>query len=193
MKSFFRFACMLTVLATYSSATVMTFEGFAPPGNVVNVNPGAPYTEGGFTLTPSDANSAVFDSTAPSTFPGDSTAWFGFAADNTITLTGPAPFDLASALIGPSSIGNGNITFTIVATLFGGGTETVVLPGLTTATLETLNLTNLQSAVFNTSSDAGIDNITLNPAVAAPEPESLLLMGTGLLGLLGVYRRKASR
>jgi hypothetical protein len=88
------------LLASSAKATELFFEGFAPAGGLVNVSPGSPYTESGFTLTPSSSESAVFDAEG-NALPGDPTSWFGFAAGNTITLTGPAPFDLNSLLVGP--------------------------------------------------------------------------------------------
>src|SRR3954453_11630461 len=87
-----------------ATATVITFEGFAPRGSLLNVSPTTPYLEAGFRFTPADANSAVFDALSTTTFPGDSTSWFGFAGANLITMTGPGPFDFGSFLAGRSSI-----------------------------------------------------------------------------------------
>src|SRR5690242_562419 len=138
MRNWAMIAFWLWPLAVSSPATVLTFEGFAPAGSLVNVNPTAPYEEAGYTLTPLNGNSAVFDAGASSKFPGDNTSWFGFAGGNTITLTGPVPFDLNSALLGPSTIGSSIINLTVVGHVFGGGTLTVTFNGLTTATLETI-------------------------------------------------------
>ena len=88
---------------TSASAATITFENVAPAGGLVNVNVVAPYTEGGFTLSPSGVQSAVFDSAAAVDFPGDATDFFGFAEINLITLTAPAPFILNSLLIGPTT------------------------------------------------------------------------------------------
>jgi hypothetical protein len=187
-----RFAVQALLVFLMSGAcfgTVITFEGFAPPGVVVNVNPLSPYTEAGFTFTPSNGNSAVFDSAATDKLLGGSTSWFGFAGDNVITLTGPVPFDLDSALIGPISFGSGNVNLTITGNLFGGGTVSVTFSNLTTATSEVIGFHGLQSATFSSSVNAGLDNITVTP-----EPTTCFLLVTGLVGVLGVrrWRRHAS-
>ena len=145
------------------------------------------YTESGFTLTPANNQAAVFDAAYPAaSFPGDPTSWLGFAGGNTVTMTGPAPFNLDSLLIGPSSIGSGTTDFTIFADVFGGGTMTATFTGLTTATLETLNWTNLQDVQFSDTTDSAVDNITLN----TPEPGTLLLLGAGLSALIFGMRRR---
>ena len=95
---------LVTLPVTTASAATITFENFAPAGGLVNVNVVAPYTEAGFTLTPSSVQSAVFDSAAAVDFPGDTTDFFGFAEINLITLTGPAPFILNSLLVGPITV-----------------------------------------------------------------------------------------
>jgi hypothetical protein len=169
-----------------AAATIIGFEGVAPAGSLVNVNPAAPFTEGGFTLTPTTAESAVFDSAALVDFPGDLTDWFGFQENNLITLTGPAPFSLQSVVLGPNTVATALLTsITMVGNLNGGGTLSATFSGLTTATLETLNWSNLNSVVFRATDDSGIDNITLN---AVPEPASLMLFVMGGLGLIAKAR-----
>ena len=185
MKNWLMIVFLLWSLAVSSPATVLTFEGFAPAGGLVNVNPTAPYQEAGYTLTPLNSEAAVFDAGASSKFPGDNTSWFGFEGGNTITLTGPVPFDLNSALLGPSTIGSGIINLTVVGHLFGGGTVTVSFNGLTTATLEAINFTDLQSATLTSNSDAGMDNVSVT---AVPEPSCAWLFGGGLIALAGLRR-----
>lgn len=187
MKRLILLAGLLVCWVACAAATVIAFEGFVAPESLENVNPSSPYTEAGFTFTPSNSDAAVFSATAGSVFYGRASDWLGFAEGNTITLTGPAPFDLESMWAGPSSIGGGTISFTVVGQLFGGGTVSATFTDLTTATLLELGFSNLSSVTFSATDDAGIDDVTVNSSI--PEPGSLLLMATGLLAI-GVLRHR---
>jgi hypothetical protein len=191
MKRVLLLAGLLGCLVAYSAATVITFDAFVSPGGSANISDTTPYTESGYTLTPVNADSAIFSATSGPVFYGRASDWFGFEESNPITLTGPAPFDLDSLWAGPSSIGAGTVTFTVVGNLFGGGTVSATFTDLTTATLLQLDFTNLSSVTFSATDDAGIDDITVNSGI--PEPTTMLLLATGLLAISVLRHRRTSR
>lgn len=137
---------ILFVLVTISAnSAVITVEGAATGASpIANVSPTTPYNEAGFTLTPAPTTSAIFDSQRLGTvLPGDSTTVFGFSSGNTLTLTGPAPFDLDSAVIGRlvNVAGPETLDVTIVGSLVGGGTNTLTLSNLSNAAQRVIGLT----------------------------------------------------
>lgn len=186
-------ACSLA-LAGEVSAAVITFEGYAPPGGLVNVNPLAPYTEAGFTFAPTNGSSAVFDSASTGGSTGNGTDIFGFQGNtNPITLTLTAgsggPFNLTSLDIGRLPFGAPSVTHTITGTPAGGGSPLVAtFSGIVNPTSITLNWTNLSSVTFTGSSAVWIDN--LNATQVVPEPGTIVTLG--LLGVVcaGYVRRR---
>lgn len=188
---------VLFVAAGRAQGDVITFENFAPPGGLVNVNPASPYSEAGFRLTPGNNQSAVFDAAAVVDMPGNITDFFGFAESNIITLTNVAgvPFNLSSLLLGPISIAAGPVSITLVGNFAGGGSLTRTFSVLTTATPVTLfDFINLTSVVFMTTDDSGIDNINVTPVHPVPEPATMLLFGTGLAGVAAkIHKRRNAK
>src|SRR5262245_14902683 len=126
--------CIILVSTSAAQAVTITFENFALPGSLVNINPASPYTEAGFTISVTDMFAAVVDSAAPGDMPGNLTDFFAFASSNTATLTFTGgTFDIARLLIGPYvPVATPPIGLTIIGTLAGGGTLTATFTGLTT-------------------------------------------------------------
>ena len=164
--------CVIAQLSGLCNAAVLSFEDFAPPGELRNINPDEPYQESGFTITPTDDQSAVFDASAPTTMLGNDTDWFGFAESNTPSLTlssSTLPFNLQSLLAGPNTLASGpEIDLMITGTLFEGGSVTESFASLSTATLLSLNWTNLIRVDFTTNDDAGIDDIDVTMVPSQP-------------------------
>lgn len=173
-----------------AQAALIDFEGFT--SSLSNVSPANPYTEDGFTITPSDSQSAIFDFSNSNSMIGNDSDWFGFGESNTPSLTlssASGTFDLVDVLLGPSSIGAGVVDMSISGNVFGGGLLTANFSGLTTATTAVLAWTNLVSVSFTSSDDAGIDNINVSASVVS-EPAFIGLLGLGLAGIR--FARKKS-
>ena len=184
-------ACVPTIKA---APVFIGFEGFAPSGQVVNVNPLSPYVESGFRFSPTTSQSAVFDSLNSAGMPGNATDWFGFAELNAVTLA-PADslkmFNLASLLIGRSRIALGAPTnLTMTGSVAGGGALSAVFNGLTTAATVTLNWRHLVSVKFDASNDMGIDDLVVQ---LVPEPSALAIAATALLAAQTASTRRRRR
>ena len=179
----------MTWLAAPAEATTIAFENFAPAGSLVNVSPGVPYTESGYTFTPTGSQSAVFDSAAATDMPGDATDFFGFEENNFITLTfGGGGFDLTSLLIGPTTLSGGTTSMTIVGNLAGGGSVVRTFSNLTTATLAQLNWINLSSVLFRVTDDSALDDLEVTavrsrPLCSCSVPALRLLSRAGVASL----------
>lgn len=178
-----------------AQAVTLTFEGVASPGPesaVINVNPDSPYREAGFTLTPSNDQSAVFDASADTKMPGNATDWFGFGESNqpALTLTsGGGAFNLEGLRLGPNSIGSLTASITLQGIQIGGGTLTETFTDLTTATDVSLNWSQLTQVVFIASDDAGLDDLRVT---AVPEPGSWALVAVGILLVGGIAGRRSA-
>jgi hypothetical protein len=181
------------VSAGGAGATTITFGGLVGGNGAVL----APYTEGGFTVTPTVGTwfeGHLFGNPVPSIVAG---AFGGPTTDAFSVTDGGTPFDFSSLDLAPSEIGDVDYSFT--GTLKGAPVFTVsgtatppqvfatILSGVSGDLIDDLVVsTTLTSNARDAS--ANIDNIVVS-AAAVPEPMTLGLLATGL-GLLGLARRR---
>jgi hypothetical protein len=179
---------VLGLFAASSCAEIIQFEGYAPAGSFTFLS-GSPYTEKGYTFTTSNAQGAIFDSGDAVKLVGDSTSYMSLGSLETLTMTGPVPFELVSLDLGPLSVGNPSVNVTVTGHISGGGTVSQTFTGLTTLTTETVDYTGLSSVTLTTNNnDAGVDNI-VNTVSPVPEPCTMPLLVAGLGALFLVGRR----
>jgi hypothetical protein len=181
----------------------MTFTPIACATGYINY-PGNPYTEAGFTLTSSNAsNFATWCADAPSyAGPGMYIDYAGATAS--LTKNGGGIFSINGIELAHYSAGSYAQSFTFIGNLYGGGTvsQTFTIPyqsGYSSIfhpyTFDP-TWTNLSSVTF-ASQDPNFyqfTNVLLDGTTTVPEPASMALLGTGLVGVFGAvrWRRKQS-
>jgi hypothetical protein len=193
---------VLVVLALpiFSYATVLTF-GPLCSGSCVGTALG---NYGGFTWSSDMAavGNGYYDSTYANTYgaPSGGAAYNGFGDDGT-TLTSATPFFFNGA---DFSTWAGNDTYQSYSSLtvtIAGFDSSMNLVGVCSQTLSaasynflTCDLANVSTLVFhNDILTSGhwwlMDDFTYN-GTTTPEPGTLLMFGSGIVGLAGILRRK---
>ena len=175
--------------AATSGVTTADFNGIAPVGSFVGYGSG-PAVIDGLTFASNDSMFVIdpayygfpypdgffnADYFVPNivtiTLPGSYTA-VGF--DFGSLFTGGATFDVTLGAIGPLTVGTSGSTASGVLGFAGFVSSTP---------FNTVTLSMPDAPAYNS-----VDNLSYGAAV--PEPGSLALLGTGLLGVVGVLRRR---
>jgi hypothetical protein len=205
----------MAALTSPAGASVMTFEGVVA-ANADQI-PATPYSAAGFTLTQISGNisdsTAIFGADVPPPEPGvtyntDGTAVYGFcgycSSPQTIvalTAEGGAAFDLLQLAAGDLETGYPTDAqqLVVLGNLAGGGTVSQTLDLTDTwATFTLSGFDDVTSVDFSAGlngivlqgipayPDVGIDNIT----TGVPEPFSLAVFGTAMLGFAAARARR---
>jgi hypothetical protein len=187
----------LAAAGLLSPVTTMTFEqpvalGYYSP--ITNAGPGvsialnAPNFGDGF----SGVSATTFGNLYGFNITAGGSQWLGFAAGTaTFSFTSPTEY-FGFWITGIQTV----FTSTFTVAYNGADGQTLNIPINTSGGAQYYGFTDAGNSftsvtITNLSNDAwGIDDVSYNAGTTTPEPSSLLLLGSGVLGLAGIVRRK---
>jgi PEP-CTERM motif len=200
-----------TVMASATTINFSSLSGGAPDPSLTGaILVGASYTQAGFTFASGGSKFDVWQASSPnlpSLNPAD-TSLFEFYAGVTTTLTdGGSPFTLSSIDLAPV-IAGGTGTFTVTFTGTHPNTTTIsqtLTVNDSPSALQTFafsGFTNLVSVAYDQGTNSGyfgsqdtayqFDNVVVSGS-SVPEPDTLLMLGSGVLAAAGALRRKLNK
>jgi hypothetical protein len=200
MKLFITFLGTFALLAfagiTPLRATVVDFEAqtINRGGNLIGT-PDSPLTIGVATFTGGELLHGEIGLNADTTGAYASEGLFGSGEINPIDITFTVPVQNFSVLV---LNGDDTRSYTVTDNLGDSFTNSLASAGGLGAAMFSLPATGLTTVTITSANedawDFAIDNVTFTPSAAtsAPEPESILLLGAGLLLLIaGPFRKGA--
>jgi len=189
------FALVISTSASSAAADTITFSGLEQAGNSL-VHTTDPYFESGYRIQ--NGGELYYAQQSNASYAG-SAGLHERIANGLIILTrvGGSPFTLSSIGLSTLMPGGTSPAVVFVGVLSGGGTVTQTFTptvfGFQTFVFNS-SFTNLLNVSWHQGTDElfahQFDNIVVGSATPTPEPATMVLFGTGVVGMVAQLRRR---